>query len=246
MSETLSANSPIPMPPPEPHASLERAFVLDPSECARAVADVLALRHLWIQRVNVAPFFTLGAASYLDADPNPEPYRELLKGYNPLLRLQFGWLLDRVSRAISESMGLETQWLESAALPGFHIYLADEIFFKSVAEIHFDRQYELVDWSSVSNPDFSTPLSFTMPIDLPKTGGGLNTWPVEEDELRRMQAAGVDPPMTFQPYALGELVMHSGNLLHQASLGRVMAEDERRITLQGHGVRSGNRMYLYW
>jgi hypothetical protein len=42
------------------------------------------------------------------------------------------------------------------------------------------------------------------------------------------------------------VVMHSGNLLHQAALGRVMAEDERRITLQGHGIRSGNRMYLYW
>ena len=226
--------------------ALERARVLDRSECARALAGVLELRHLWIQRVNVAPFFTLGAASYLDADPSPEPYRELVQGYNPLLRMEFGWLLDRASRAIADSMGLQTEWLEGAALPGFHIYLSDEIFFKSVAEIHFDRQYEHVDWSNVPSPDFSSPLSFTLPIDLPETGGGLNTWPVEEEELKRMNAAGIEPPMTFQHYELGELVMHSGNLLHQASLGRVMGKDERRITLQGHGIRSGNRMYLYW
>ena len=36
--------------------ALERARVLDRSECARALAGVLELRHLWIQRVNVAPF----------------------------------------------------------------------------------------------------------------------------------------------------------------------------------------------
>ena len=246
MPETSRAAASVLTPPLEAHTSLERALVLDRVECAKAVVDVLALRDCWIQRVAVAPFFTLGAASYLDADPKPGSYRSLLKVFNPLLKQRFGWMLDRVSRAISESMGLETVWLEGAAVPGFHIYLSNEIFFESVAEIHFDRQYEQVDWSSVSNPDFSTPLSFTMPIDLPKAGGGLNTWPVEEIELKRMQAAGIDPPMTFQPYALGELVMHSGNLLHQAALGRVMAEDERRITLQGHGIRSGNRMYLYW
>lgn len=246
MSETLSAGSSVSTPPLGAHTSLERVHVLDRAECARAVADVLALRQCWIQRVSVAPFFTLGAASYLDADPKPGRYGDVLKAFNPLLQLRFGWLLDRVSRAISEAMGLETVWLEGAALPGFHIYLSNEIFFESVAEIHFDRQYEQVDWSGVSEPDFSAPLSFTMPIDLPKAGGGLNTWPVEEAELRRMKAAGIDPPMTFQPYALGELAMHSGNLLHQAALGRVTSEDERRITLQGHGIRSGNRMYLYW
>ena len=77
MPETSSAISSTVTTPPEAHMALERARVLDRPECARALAGVLELRHLWIQRVNVAPFFTLGAASYLDADPSPEPYREL-------------------------------------------------------------------------------------------------------------------------------------------------------------------------
>jgi len=236
--------------PPAEHHTLERHALLDRAQCDRARDDVLALRDLWVKRVGEAPFYTLGAAAYLDGDPDREPYSRFAQGINPLMSLQFGWLLDAVSRTISEAMGLKTQWLEGSALPGFHIYLASPLFTGSVAEIHFDRQYELVDWSQITSqgvePDFSAPLSFTLPVDLPSIGGGLNTWPVNETEAKRAMANGIEPPMTFHPYCLGELVMHSGNLLHQAALALKMNDNERRITLQGHGIRARDTMYLYW
>jgi hypothetical protein len=55
---------------------------------------------------------------------------------------------------------------------------------------------------------------------------------------------GVSP--VRHPYRVGELVMHSGHMLHQAAPAPIIHPDERRITLQGHGIRAGGRMYLYW
>jgi hypothetical protein len=115
-----------------------------------------------------------------------------------------------------------------------------------VAPSHYDRQYTRVDWSEVPDPDFSSPLSFALPIQLPKTGGRLNVWDISEEEFEQVKQAGSKPGRTFHPYHAGELVMHSGNLLHQIAASRDMEPEDRRITLQGHGVRSGNKMYLYW
>jgi hypothetical protein len=228
------------------HGGLQRVDLLDQAACNRVVDSVLALRDHWLPRVPLVPFFTLGAASYIDAIGERTHYEALARTYNPILHRHFDWLLERVREAIAGTEGMETVWLEGSALPGFHIYLANNLFSLPVASVHCDRQYQLVDWSAVENPDFTSPLSFTLPIQLPRSGGGLNTWNVREDEIEAVKKSAAKVPRVFEPYRVGELVMHSGNLLHQIAPSREMEEDDRRITLQGHGIRAGKRLFLYW
>jgi len=197
------------------------------------------------------PFFTFGAASYIDAVRSPARYLELAARFNPLLRSHFGWLLDEVSRAISRACGVTAAWHPHAALPGFHVYLAHALFSLPVASIHFDKQYLLLDWRDIPDADFSQPLSFTLPIALPEAGGGLNMWDIGEEQLARpsrqaLLAAVRGKPPDFHPYTLGELVIHSGRVLHQVAPSTRMSAGDRRMTLQGHGVIAGNRIYLYW
>jgi hypothetical protein len=75
--------------------------------------------------------------------------------------------------------------------------------------------------------------SFTLPLSTPERSG-LNLW--------RDGAAAAEPD--FHPYRSGQLVVHSGLATHQAVL-RCDGYLER-ITLQGHGVRLGQQILLYW
>ncbi len=233
------------------HEYIDCKRLLDPQDCRRAADDLLALRDCWIRRNALVPFFTFGAASYLDAAHSRARYLELAADFNPRLRNRFGWLLDQVSAAISASLGFKTQWHAHGALPGFHIFLAHPAFSLPVASIHFDRQYLLIDWSGVPDPDFNAPLSFTLPIELPAAGGGLKTWSTREtqfNEMREKQQGNLALSLPFElhEYRIGELVIHSGNMLHQIAPSPRMEPGDRRITLQGHGIRAGDRIYLYW
>lgn len=230
---------------------LIREPVLDPTACAGVVDELLALRPHWRPGAGPFPFFLLGAAGYFDGVKAPVRYFELAATYNPLLRERFGWLLERVRQAVERRVGREAQWFPGAALPGFHIYLAHTVFALPVASIHYDLQYQVLDLTGLADVDLSQPLSFTLPISLPKAGSGLNTWEEEydpscdggQDDVGN-SAARVAP--VRHPYHLGELVMHSGHTLHQAAPAPFASSDERRITLQGHGIRAGGRMHLYW
>ena len=233
------------------HAQLERERLLDTQQCECVVEEILALRAHWTARDESVPFFTLGAASYLDARQSESAYRRQAVELNPLLRERFGWLLERVRDKVSEQTGLLAEWAPAAAVPGFHIFLACWVFTLAPSAIHFDTQHRLLDWTGIPDPDFSDILSYTLPVQLPRTGGGLNVWNIDQrnfPDTRSKEffdaARGLRP--TYRAYRVGELVMHSGNLLHQMAATARMHDDDRRITLQGHGIRAGGRIYLYW
>ena len=99
------------------HAQLERERLLDTQQCERVVEEILALRAHWTARDESVPFFTLGAASYLDARQSESAYRRQAVELNPLLRERFGWLLERVRDKVSEQTGLLAEWAPAAAVP---------------------------------------------------------------------------------------------------------------------------------
>src|SRR5262245_44368949 len=73
--------------------------VLSAAECEHVRQTVHGLRSLWINRGSAEyPFYTLGAASYIDAVPGPTParYSELLEQLNPSLERSFAWLYNRL------------------------------------------------------------------------------------------------------------------------------------------------------
>lgn len=220
--------------------------LLDQEECRRALAAIDRLRPEWEPRSAAAPFFTLGAAAYLDG--GGERYRHKATVLNRLLAAEFGWLLDRVAAAVGRAAGARTCWLEGAALPGFHIYLDSPLFAQPVASVHLDRQQYQIDVSRLHAPDLSAPLSFTLSLQLPSSGAGLNVWNIHESAragAAAVAAAGAAEP-AFQPYRAGTLLVHDGNAVHQAVISRGMGQSERRITLQGHAVRDGPEVHLYW
>lgn len=234
-----------------PEQDMIRLDVLDASQCERALTAIDALRPHWTRRNPALPFFTLGAASYIDAAASPEGYREAAARVNPLLREHFGWLLERAGEALGRALGGPVEWHPAAALPGFHIYLAHPMFAQPIASIHCDSQYELVDWSACGEPDFAAAASFTLALALPRHGGGLNVWELRRDDIRGLDNAGIAArvraaPRHYHAYAAGTMALHSGNVMHQAAPGRDIAPDDRRITLQGHCLFAGGRWYAYW
>lgn len=224
--------------------------ILDGDECARASAEIHVLRDRWIRRSPALPFFTLSAASYLDAPANPVFYRRLARHTNPMLWQHFEWLYERVSATLAAHLGAPVGFGDDTALPGFHVYLACKTFEKPIASIHCDAQFGSIDWSEGEAPDTTRPLSFTLPLRLPHRGGGMYLWDVHADEIRENRGAS---PATLAArgrrtveYSCGRMVLHSGRYLHQAAPGRRLRGDDERFTLQGHAVRRGGRWELYW
>jgi hypothetical protein len=223
--------------------------VFDRGECNSIVNEVDAVRADWVRRHPVLPFFTLGAASYMDAAMGRALYIQRAAQYNPILQEHFGWALERVRECISRAIGLSAEWHPGAALPGFHIYSAHPEFTRPIASIHFDKQYELLDWQGLSEPDFAHPLSFTLAFVLPLSGGGLNVWDADcrfvPPQMKISELISNRAP-AYHRYTPGELVLHSGNFLHQIAPTNRFDPEDRRITLQGHGIKAGNYLYLYW
>jgi hypothetical protein len=223
--------------------------LLDDAEC-RAVRDkVHELRPYWFQRRPTHPFFTLGAASYLDAQGrNPEYYRKAAQ-YNPVLQEHFGWLYSRLAEVLTEHLGEPVEYKERCGLPGFHIFLAHPDFEKPQGSIHRDLQYELIEWKG--NIDLSRPISFTASIALPSGGAGLNVWDFHHDEILSLDQREVARTLgsrekTFHPYRAGFMAMHSGHTVHQIAPAKNLQPDDERITLQGHGVSENGRWQIYW
>jgi hypothetical protein len=234
-----------------PSDDMAQVDLLDAAECERVLAAVDASRERWTRRNAAFPFFTLGAASYIDAAASRAQYEAQARRDNALLAERFEGLLERVRAVLASALGAPVAWQPHAALPGFHIYLAHKIFEQPIASIHCDSQHELIDWSGCGEPDFREVASFTLALALPRQGGGLNVFDVHRDELQGLDPAALArrvraSPMTYHPYRVGAMVLHSGHLMHQAAPGRDIRPDERRITLQGHCLRAGERWYAYW
>ena len=236
---------------------LKHANVLTCEECQRVASAVNELGSHWLPRsVKPATFFTLGVASYQDlADfdslaPRYDYYR-VAQVSNALILDRFGWLLARVRDALQAYLGGAAHFDSRLAAPGFHIFTSWAIPRGDEASVHFDLQYQLIDWSDgLAAPDFSAPVSFTLPIRLPRGGGGLNGWDISFEEAIRArtgaQALAGRKPKVFFPYSLGVMEIHSGHMLHQIAGAPDVLPDDQRITLQGHGLRRGNTWTLYW
>lgn len=226
----------------------------DAAECRRLEDRIKELRAHWIPRGPASTgFFTLGAASYLDELP---AYRANAERLNPLLRDGFGWLYDKLTGFLAKRLRAPVVLADPLALPGFHIWLEKAIFTQPVASVHFDLQYQRTWPESARDVDYGRPLSFTLPVRLPRLGGGLNVWDVDYARFRQFLArtgAKVQPmDLTFlldrlrHPYAVGALAMHSGHLMHQIGEIAEVAPGDERITLQGHALFQHGEWKLYW
>lgn len=226
--------------------------VLAPEECGPIVEKVHALSAHWSQPYGAARFHVLGASAYLDGQHKGAfAYRMLARKLGPAMLEAFGPLYDRVLAALVAHLGEPMELHPRLAVPGFHVFLADPTFELSVCDIHVDRPYDHVDWPVYEQVDKTRNLSFTLSLQLPRSGGGLYVWPQIpiEDALRG------DPPVTelvrgqtpvLHRYAPGKMVVHHGHSIHQIAPFTVTDPSEARITLQGHAIRSARGWLAYF
>lgn len=233
---------------------VEAIPVLTPDEARRAVDDVHAERAQWTTRFPATEFefSTLGAASYLDANHGQfDAYQALAQRFNPVLRARFDWLLERLRHTVAAAVGASVRYDDRLALPGFHIFQHLPGHPTNRASLHYDLQYELIDWTAIGAPETSSQLSLTLALALPEAGGGLLVWNINRTEIMRLPEDERRAHMqanrfaTHHRYAIGSLALHSGHQLHQIAPTPAQPGDQR-ITLQAHALRVDGEWLLYW
>jgi hypothetical protein len=168
----------------------------------------------------------------------------------------FGDLNERVRAALADNLGAPCAFAPPFARPGFHIWRVPGIPTRPEASLHFDMQYERVPFPERARSGFDKPISFTLPLVLPRGGGGLTVWDVTVDQVnafyRRTGYSVTLDDLTLlltsrhHAYEPGTLVLHSGHMLHQIAPVPTVQPDDERISLQGHGVFYDGEWKLYW
>ena len=230
---------------------MTRLPILGPDRCEAIRTRIYELKEHWRKRSEAVPFFTLGTASYLDARSSSDAYKFQNQSDSPLLMHHFEDLYKQVGATLQEHLGQSVTHRHEQAPPGFHIYLAHPFFEKPVADVHFDRQYSWLNWPNQHEIDLSTHLSFTLPISIPRLGAGLHVWDIESSSFttksrEQQKVIFREACKVYEPYEIGTLFLHSGDLLHQIAPGTRLSQDDERITLQGHALRRRNTWLLYW
>lgn len=224
-------------------------------ECADVAARIDTLRPHWKRR---SPgFATIGVATYLDimaagCDPDRDYYGELER-QNELLKTEFSEVLERVRSVIESHFCIPCAFEPNVALPGFHIFEETGITIDQQDSQHFDLQYRYMRWPYPIK--LGEVVSFTLAIELPQMGGGLDIWDVTEADLARLEALGRRPnmgqlsrtkPLIHHEYRVGAILIQLRPIMHRIAPISSSFPNDRRITFQGHSVTDGQRLLLYW
>ncbi len=224
---------------------------LSSDECLQIRRELHALRDRWEPRLGDLPFYSLGAASYMDAGKKGEFfYKMKAKRFNPLLKDHFSFLYERLAQVLEKETGKPVVYEENYGYPGFHIFLFSEVFEFNIASVHFDLQFQELTWR-YKEIDRLHPLSITLPIVLPEKGGGMFCWDIHHEDVKDLlhkdleKRSQEEEPVLIE-YTPGQAVVHEGLLLHQIAPAEGMQEGDERITLQGHGLFCDGAWHLYW
>ena len=257
--------------------------VLDKDAIDNTIERVDLLKDWWIPRgiycgeggftaseENPVDFYTLGVATYIDGITDIQYYYDYIKSQNPVFKDYFSWLYDLVIYNLWSEIG-ECQVADFLAYPGFHIFgtkpneppkMATKMYMEQPsATIHVDLQHEQHEflWSHFKEVDLENTLSFTLPIQVPTNGGGLNTW--EEESMKQYEIDnkytkhmkeldyskwGDYGEPTVVPYEAGKMFWFIGKLVHQIAPAYNADFNDRRLSLQGHGVKCDGVWQLYF
>lgn len=221
-------------------------------QCLKVYTGIYKIKKMWCRRHENK--YTLGAASYLDANTNIDPlisYYGKAKLFNPILRENFDWLYQKLADTLTKELGKYTCYQETFALPGFHIFFSGPKNINLQKFLHVDFQGKLLKWDFPESIDFNESISFTLAIKLPQCGGGLDVLDMRyEDYIKLSKEEQVQifssKHVKFYPYKLGDLLIRSGNIFHEIAPMPNIQPGEERITLQGHGLFYKDTWYLYW
>lgn len=222
--------------------------MLPRTKCADIADRVLALRDSWRPRASRERFFTLGVNSYMDLAGSDHPsstYDIPASATNAELYSEFSDVYIALAGALATALDMPVRYADDLALPGFHVWVGEGIPQRPVASVHFDLQYRRV----LERPAYAGAtgtLSFTLPVRLPAAGSSLRVWPEARYPTWRWRPAEELPEPVVVAYSIGVAVVHTGHVLHQIGVTALVADDDLRITLQGHGLVIDGELVCYW
>lgn len=228
-------------------------------QCAALTSQVLALRDAWLPRAPPTDLgrpgmWTLGLATYLDGRLGHE---QAAAGANRLLLAHFGGLYRQLCELLAGLLGRPVFTAPGTfTLPGFHIFRATApgpVGLRHGGSIHVDGQHLQAGFDFRCDEVFS----FTLPLCLPRGGGGLNFWPDAPaaevgatlgwfDELAAPARHWLETSRRHHAYEVGRLVLHGCSTPHQIAHLVPLTPDDLRLTLQGHGVRTPDGDFLVY
>ena len=195
---------------------------IDDLDIDEILFNVVKLSNYWIRRSD-APFFTLGRNAYMDG--KTEAYFHDAKILNPKLMKHFSELYAGVLLYLTHHIGEEVHLNHEFAYPSFHIFESDPAFLDYPSNWHKDFPHETLGLKN------DTAYSFTVVIEIPSSGAGLEYRDGEEKYLA---------------YNVGDIIIHRGDFLHNIARLKEYVPGEHRITLQGHVIRHDGRLIMYW
>jgi hypothetical protein len=217
--------------------TLEVLPVYTPEQCDRLAKHVIKQSPYMIKRGE--GFYTLGASTYLD---DPMHYEGIAANTNRLLKERFSGMLVAVGDTLSKHFKTPVIHSHRLAVAGFHIF--DSASAGLEGSVHIDEPYDRINWQGVC---WNRPFSFTVPIQLPTLGGGLDYWPnVTDEEMEAYQREGVLPPFEYLAYDVGNMYLHDGHTPHRISNRHPVPAGEFRISIQGHGVHTADGIVIYF
>lgn len=230
---------------------------LSQAECERLCKSILGLSRMWFQRKPPKLLFTLGAAVYQDVQAHDfDFYQKKSSETNSFLQASISWFYKKLLEKLSTLLDAPVRYHPKLALPGFHVMLADEEFLGAFADIHIDSQFDLIDESKCqlkkpASQNSKNTLSITIAIEKPKSGAGLNYWDLDKQTADKMSSKEITETlalknMNYAEYQLGEIMLHSGLVFHQIAAWKSMEQNDRRITMQAHGIKCGEEWIIYW
>ena len=256
---------------------INRVKTFTKEDCNKIETTVDNLDKLWINRsctrrfsyenkmhISRAPFWTLGAVSYLDHVKSGDQYDKHRDYVNPVLYKKFNWIYEIITKKLQEALGEPVVIDKFLAHPGFHIFATKigttiepeymKLFEQPLGSVHVDVQWEEHHdyWQTFDEVNLKDTLSFTVPIKLPSGGGGLYTWADEVNPYsfnyttNEVKLSELEHPCVSNLYTEGEMIYFIGHLLHQMMPGVNVQPTDRRITVQGHGQKCDGVWRLYW
>ena len=186
---------------------------------------ILDMQPLWIPRANEYPFFTMGRCAYIDG--NTDIYYKESARLNVILLKKLNFLYENVLKGLSFLLGEPVKLAHDLAIPGFHIFQSDPLLLTTSGGWHKDIPHTTLKLGSID------PYSFTLPIQLPSSGAGLDYI----NGLRQKK---------YFAYEKNNLMLIDGSLVHRISRSREYIPGEYRITLQGHLIRRGKTLEAFF
>jgi len=229
---------------------------LSEEQCLKECQKVQAAEENWTER-SVTPdipssFYTLGGASYLDT--KPEEYEAQREKSADGLLAQFDGLYRQLCECLGKVLNTPCQISTELSPPGFHIFRGDSRTRPGLAfggSIHVDLPHlkHVGKYKTVDDV-----LSFTLPLALPKGGGGMYFWK-DKPEFEIHGFTYKKNPEEYQwldqhkqriDYQVGKLYIHQGLTPHQMASFCRCEPGDWRITLQGHGILCDGAWHLYF